>query len=161
MIADGSVTCNLDSFPLYQGPFPIKLYGEYIHNFGASRDNIAYAFGPSFGRVSQTGKNRKGNWEVSYRYQELQGDANYEELTASDNGAFYRGRPLGEPGSGSFRPTFLNGLNLRGHAFRLAYAPFDSLVIDVRVWLNEAIKESPRGDTVQGVRVLVDFVWKF
>jgi hypothetical protein len=161
LIADGRLIYNLDSFPLYKGPFPISLNGEYIHNFGASRDNVGYSFGPSFGRVTQTGKVQKGNWEVSYRYQELQGDANYEELTASDNGTFYRSRPLGEPGTGSFRPTFLNGLNLRGHAFRLAYAPFDSLVIDARVWLNEAIKESPPGDTVQGVRTLVDLVWKF
>src|SRR6266540_313387 len=165
LIADGSVAYNLDSFPLYKGPFPIKLSGEYIHNFGASHDNIGYSFGPSFGSVSQRNyagvTNQKGKWEISYRYQELHGDANYEELTASDNGAFYRGRPVGEPGSGAFRPTFLNGLNLRGHAFRLAYAPFDSLVIDARVWLNEAINESPRGDKVQGVRLLVDLVWKF
>jgi hypothetical protein len=161
LITDGSVTYNLDSFPLYKGPFPIKLSGEYIHNFGASRDNVGYAFGPSFGRVTQTGKVQKGNWEISYRYQELQGDVNYEELTASDNGAFYRTRPVGEPGAGAFTPTFLNGLNLRGHAFRLAYAPFDSLVMDARVWLNEAIKVAREGDDPQGIRVLVDLVWKF
>jgi len=161
VIADGRLTYNLDSFPLYNGPFPISLNGEYIHNFGASRDNIAYSFGPSFGRVTQTGKVSKGNWEISYRYQELQGDANYEELTASDNGAFYRSRPVGEPvppGTSPFRPTFLNGLNLRGHIFRFAYAPFDSFVIDARVWLNETIREV---DSVQGVRLLVDLVWKF
>ena len=158
LIADARLAYNLDSFPLYKGPFPISLNGEYIHNFGASRDNTAYSFGPSFGRVTQTGKVLKGNWEISYRYQELQGDANYEELTASDNGAFYRSRPVGEPSSGSFRPTFLNGLNLRGHAFRVAYAPFDSLVIDARVWLNEAIREA---DSVEGIRLLLDFVWKF
>ena len=165
LIADGSVTYNLDSFPLYKGPFPIKLYGEYIHNFGASRDNIGYSFGPSFGSVSQRNyagvANQKGNWEISYRYQELQGDANYEELTASDNGTFYRSRPPGEPALTTFRPQFLNGLNLRGHAFRLAYAPFDSLVIDARVWLNEPIKVLSAADKVQGVRVLVDLVWKF
>jgi len=164
LIADVSITYNLDSFPLYNGPFPISFGGEYIHNFGASRDNIAYSFGPSFGRVSQRNyagmARQKGRWEISYRYQELQADANYEELTASDNGAFYRGRPFGEP-TNLRVPTFLNGINLRGHAFRFAYAPFDSLVIDARVWLNEAIKEVPTGDTVQGVRVLVDAVWQF
>src|SRR6266496_4602838 len=165
LIADGRLIYNLDSFPLYNGPFPIKLYGEYIHNFGANRDNIAYSFGPSFGSVSQRnsqiGKNQKGNWEISYRYQELQGDANYEELTASDNGAFYRTRPPGEPALATFRPQFLNGLNLRGHAFRLAYAPYDSLVLDARVWLNEPIKVLSAADKVQGIRVLVDLVWKF
>lgn len=160
LILDGRLTYNVDSFPLYHGPFPISLNGEYIHNFGASHDNTAFSVGPSFGRVTQTGKVLKGNWEISYRYQELQGDANYEELTASDNGAFYRSRPAGEP-YGSFRPTFLNGLNLRGHAFRLAYAATDSLVIDARVWLNEAINESPLGDRVEGMRVLADLVWKF
>ena len=160
LIADGRVVYQLDSFPLYNGPFPISLNGEYIQNFGASRDNTAFSFGPSFGRVSQTGRGQKGNWEISYRYQELQGDANYEELTASDSGAFYRHRPVGEP-YGSFRPTFLNGLNLRGHAFRLAYAPFDSLVVDARVWLNEPINVAATGDKVEGVRLLLDLVWKF
>ncbi len=165
LIADGRLIYNLDSFPLYKGPFPVSLNGEYIRNFGASRDNIAYSFGPSFGSVSQRNyagaTNQKGKWEISYRYQELQGDANYEELTASDNGAFYRTRPPGEPALTTFRPQFLNGLNLRGHAFRLAYAPFDSLVIDARVWLNEPIKVLSAADKVQGVRVLVDLVWKF
>ena len=158
LITDGSITYNLERFPLYKGPFPIKLFGEYIHNFGASRDNVAYSFGPSFGRVTQTGNVQKGNWEISYRYQELQGDANYEELTASDNGAWYRSRPVAEPGPGTFTPTFLNGLNLRGHAFRLAYAPIDSLVMDARVWLNESIRER---DSVDGVRFIFDLVWKF
>ncbi len=165
LIADGRLIYNLDSFPLYNGPFPISLNGEYIHNFGASRDNIAYSFGPSFGSVSQRNyagaTNQKGKWEISYRYQELQGDANYEELTASDNGAFYRERPPGEPALATFRPQFLNGLNLRGHAFRLAYAPYDSLVLDARVWLNEPIKVLSAADKVQGIRVLVDLVWKF
>ena len=161
LIADASITYNLDAFPLYKGPFPIKLFGEYIHNFGASQDNIAYSFGPSFGRVTQTGKVQKGNWEVSYRYQELHGDANYEELTASDNGAFYRSRPVGEPGSGSFRPQFLNGLNLRGHAFRVAYAATDSLVFDARAWLNEPINVPSAADKVEGLRFVFDLIWKF
>jgi hypothetical protein len=43
----------------------------------------------------------------------------------------------------------------------LADGPFDSLVIDARVWLNEAIKEVPAGDKVEGVRLLLDAVWKF
>src|SRR5205085_11432742 len=63
VIADGRFIYNVDSFPFYKGPFPISLNGEYIHNFGASRDNTAYSFGPSFGRVTQTGKVLKGNWE--------------------------------------------------------------------------------------------------
>jgi hypothetical protein len=164
LITDGKLTYSLESIPFYKGPFPISLSGEYIHNFGARDRNIGYSFGPSFGRVTQTGKVQKGNWEISYRYQELQGDMNYEELTASDNGVFYRSRPVGEPaapGATAFRPQFFNGINLRGHAFRAAYAPFESLVLDLRVWLNEPIDVSSPADKVQGVRVLTDLVWKF
>jgi len=93
-----------------QRAIPRQLEWEYIHNFGAGRDNIAYSFGrPSAASARGTArleKNQKGNWEISYRYQELQGDANYEELTASDNGTFYRGRPPGEPALTIFRPSF-------------------------------------------------------
>src|SRR6266540_2100767 len=151
-IADAGLTYNLDRFPLYQGRFPIKVSGEYIHNFGADDSNIAYAFGPTFGRSG-----KKGNWEVSYRYQELQADANYEELTASDYGAFYRGRPAGEPATLRV-PTFLNGTNIRGHIFKLSYSPFDSLTIYGNVWLTEAINEVPRDDPIKGVRVIIDAV---
>jgi len=168
LIADGSLTYTLDRAPFYNGPFPITLYGEYIQNFGADRNNTGFSFGPTFGKVSQRNyagvQNQKGRWEISYRYQELQGDANYEELTASDNGAFYRERPPGEPPAGgapTFRPTFFNGLNLRGHAFRVAYAPYNSLVLDARLWLNEPIEALRPSDKVQGVRFLFDTIWKF
>jgi hypothetical protein len=160
VIADASITFGVDNFLSYDGPLPIKLVAEYIHNFGASDNNSAFSFGTSFGKVAQTGKVRKGDWEVSYRFQELQGDSNYEELTASDNGVFYRSRPVAEPGTGAFRPTFLNGLNLRGHAFRIAYVPADFLVLDARLWLNRPIRASAQSEKMQGARLLLDFVWR-
>jgi hypothetical protein len=160
---DLSITIKLDYFPCYSGAFPITLYGEYIKNFGASANNIGYSFGPTFGKVSQRniGHAQKGDWELSYRYQHLEGDANYEELTASDNGAFYRSSPVNEPASATFRPTFLNGLNLRGHAFRAAYAPLDSFVVDLRVWRNEAINVASASERIPGIRILFDLVWRF
>jgi len=165
LIGDASITFSIDDFPGYNGPFPIKLYAEYIKNLGADTDNIAYSIGPTIGSVSQRnnqiGKQQRGNWELSYRYQELQGDSNYEELTASDNGAFYRSNPINEPAAMSFKPTFFNGLNLRGHAVRLAYAPIDSLVLDLRIWRNEAIHVAAEPERVKGTRVLFDLVWKF
>src|SRR5690606_30035411 len=36
MTVDAAVVYNFDSFPFYEGVFPIKFGGEYIHNFGAS-----------------------------------------------------------------------------------------------------------------------------
>jgi len=164
-VGDANVTFTVDDFPGYRGAFPIALYAEYIHNFGAGAHNIAYSFGPSLGSVSQRngniGKQQQGNWELSYRYQHLEGDANYEEIVGSDNGAFFRSSPPNEPPPAKFTPQLLNGLNLRGHIFRLAYAPLDSFVVDVRVWRNEAIDVARESERIVGTRVIFDMIWKF
>jgi hypothetical protein len=155
LIVDGTITHTLDRFPGYEGPFPIGFSGEYIRNYGAREGDRAYALGPTIGKAG-----KRGNWALSYRYQVLGKDANYEELTASDNGAFYRERPVGEPASLRV-PAFLNGTNTRGHVLRLFYSPADSLTISLNSWLNKAIDASPPGDNVRGLRVLLDFLWKF
>ena len=59
VIMDAAVVFNLDSFPFYEGLFPIKFGGEYIHNFGASRKNRAFGLGPTFGKA---GKREHGNF---------------------------------------------------------------------------------------------------
>jgi hypothetical protein len=162
-VGDVSVTFKVDDLPGYRGSFPITLFGEYIHNFGADADNTGYSFGPTFGSVSprKIGPHQNRNWELSYRYQRLEGDYNYEELTASDNGVFYRSNPPNEPAPASFRPVFFNGTNLRGHACRLAFAPLDFLVVDFRIWRNEAIEVAAESERIKGTRFLFDLVWKF
>jgi hypothetical protein len=41
------------------------------------------------------------------------------------------------------------------------YAPIDSLVVDLRIWRNEAINVAAEAERVKGTRVLFDLVWKF
>jgi len=109
LIADGRLTCNLDSFPLYTG-IPRQLeWGIHSQLRRRSRQHRLFLWPVLRQRQPEEQpdwKKPEGQLGDSYRYQELQGDANYEELTASDNGTFYRGRPPGEPALTIFRPSF-------------------------------------------------------
>lgn len=147
---DASVTYELDSFPLYPAPFPIRVSGDYLHNPAASRANEGYSLGVKFGKSG-----KKGLWEVSYRWTELQADAWYEEFTESDFGAFYQAAPIGgTAGYGS-------GTNVRGHEVQGTYSPYDSLDLSVTCFLTELIDQSPAGSDSDMVRLQVDGSWKF
>ena len=95
IVVSGSVTYTLDSFPLYNGKFPIKLAGEYMDNPGADpakgpANNQGYWGGITFGKSG-----KKGTWDISYRYQYLEADAWYDELVDDDNVAFYSNKSIG------------------------------------------------------------------
>jgi hypothetical protein len=149
------VVYNLDTFPFYEGLFPVKLSGEYIHNFGASRKNRAFGFGPTFGKAG-----KKGTWELSVKYKEMQADSVYEETTDSDYGAFYTGRPVYEPTGGSF-PAYHAGVNVRGPVFRFSYSPRDFLTLSAMYAHTELIDEVPPDSDSDGGRLIVDAVFKF
>jgi len=142
VIADAAVVYNLDSFPFYEGMFPIKFGGEYIHNFGASRKNRAFGLGPTFGKAG-----KKGTWEFSVKYKELQADSVYEETVDSDYGAFY--------------PAYGSGVNARGPVYRLSYSPRDFLTFSAMYADTELIDEVPSGAKSDGSRLIVDAVFKF
>jgi hypothetical protein len=142
VIADAAVVYNLDTFPFYEGVFPIKLGGEYIHNFGASQKNYAFGFGPTFGKAG-----KKGTWEVSVKYKELQADSAYEETVDSDYGAFY--------------PAYGSGVNVRGPVYRLSYSPRDFLTFSAMYADTELVDEAPPGAKSNGSRLIVDAVFKF
>lgn len=151
VIVDAGLIYNLESFPFYSGVFPIKLAAEYIHNFGASSKNVAYGFGPTFGKAG-----RKGTWEVSVKYKELPADAVYEETVDSDYGAFYRSAPPYDATRG-----YRAGVNTRGPVFRVSYSIFDSLTFSAMYAITELIDEVPLGSRSDGSRLIVDAVWKF
>lgn len=159
LVADLAVTRTFESAPLYSGAFPIRLFGEYLHNFGAEAANQGYQAGITFGRAG-----RKRTWEATYRYKVLQGDAWFEELVDSDSGAFYQGPyPVGAvpgilraPGAG-----YGSGTNVRGHWVRLGYSPFDSITLNV-TWISlDLIDEYLPGSASGMNRLQVDAIWKF
>ena len=50
IVASGSITYTLDSFPLYPGAFPIKLAGEYLDNPAAASNNTGWWGGVTLGK---------------------------------------------------------------------------------------------------------------
>lgn len=153
-IGDAAVTYNLESAPFYKGKFPIRLGGEYLYNFGAGDKNVAFAFGPTFGKSG-----KRGTWEFSAKYKELQADSIYEELIDYDYGAFYASNPPYDSPGGF--PMFSGGTNVRGPVFRLSYSPFDFLTLSTMYAITELIDEVPPGSESDGSKVLFDAVFKF
>ena len=159
VIVDAGLTYTLDSMALYDGRFPIRVFGEYLHNVGADNANHGWHAGVGFGKAG-----KRHTWELTYRYKYLEGDAWYEELPDSDSGAFYTGpfnaatapSTLRAPGSG-----YGAGTNIRGHWLRAGYSPFDSLTLNV-TWINlDLIEEYAPGTTSNESRLQVDAVLKF
>jgi len=147
---DGALTYTADSFPMYSGPCPITVFGEYLNNPAASRDNEGWAFGLTLGKSG-----KKGLWDISYQYRLLGADAWYEEVTESDFGANYVAAfPGGSRGYGS-------GPNVRGHVIRGQYSPYDSLTFAITYFLTELIHENPMTSESGTGRLQVDAVLKF
>ena len=128
---DASLTYTKESFPFYPGAFPIKLMGEYINNpaggtiqatsnSGAGKKrNEAYSIGMQLGKSG-----KKGTWDLTYKWKNLEANYWYEEVVDSDHGAWYTAAPTG--GAAGYQA----GTNLRGHYMRAAYSPTDSLTLD-------------------------------
>lgn len=163
-VADASVTYNIEGVPLYNAPFPIRVGGEFMENLVAEDRNQGYAIGITFGKSG-----KKGLWEISYKWKELQGDVWYEEMVDSDFGGFYQvAPPGGSPTTVSSAGIgYKAGTNLRGHVIRAQYSFFDSFTLGGTVYIADVI-DTPTGASPvtpeydsQSMRVQVDAVWKF
>jgi hypothetical protein len=150
VVGGASLTYKLESFPLYNGEFPIKLVGEYIDNPAVGTQNKGYRAGVQFGKAG-----KKGQWQIAYRYQRLDADAWYEELVDDDNGAFYGVAPTG--GAAGFR----GGTNVKGHQVQAIYSLFDSMNFTVTYYRNQLINPSPAGSESSSGHLMVDLNWKF
>lgn len=152
---DGGVTWTLEKFPRYPGPFPISVGGDYLNNPAAPNGNEGYSAGITFGKAG-----KKGTWEVAYRWENLQGDAWFEEFPESDFGAFYQVQQanagFAAPGAG-----YGSGTNVRGHWVKLSYSPYDSFMFSVACFFTELIQASPAGSESGITRLQMDAVWKF
>ena len=146
IVTDAWLTYTLDSFPIYQGHFPIKFGGEYIYNPRAAAMNTAFATGVTFGKAG-----KKGQWEVSYQYRYIEADSWFEELPDDDFNGFYV--------TGT---AYRGGTNLRGHVAKVSYSVLDSLMFNFLFYAGELINNpNPGNSSSQAGHVLVDLVWKF
>lgn len=155
IVADASIIYSLQKFPLYSGPFPIKVGGEFMYNFPADRENTAYNVGITFGKAG-----KKGLWQIGYQWKELKSNAWWEELTDSDFGGFY-GANVGNRTAGLTVPGYVAGTNIRGHIVRASFSPADAWALNVTWYRTETITEAAGAPSAHMNRLQVDALWKF
>ncbi|MBC8097163.1 MAG: putative porin [Akkermansiaceae bacterium] len=151
-VADAAVTYTLEKFPMYSGPFPIRLAGDYMYNTAASHQNVGWSAGVMFGKSG-----KKGLWDVSYRYKYLEGDAWFEEFVDSDFGSFYQSGSLRTAGGSGY----VAGTNIRGHILKLSYSPYDALTLSGTAFFTHAIQENPVASESGTTRLQIDASLKF
>ncbi len=152
IVASGSVTYTLDSFPLYKGAFPIKLAGEYMNNPAANNNNEGWWAGATLGKSG-----KKGSWDISYRYQRLEADAWWDQIVDDDNIAVFPDT------SGSLPPSnqAVGGTNIKGHLIKFDYSIYDSLTFTFTCYINELIIDPLPGTPTGAVHAMTDLMWKF
>ena len=161
LVVDAGVTYTLSEMKFHTGPFPVRVFGEYLHNGAAESRNAGYQAGVQFGKAG-----KRKTWELTYRYKVLEGDVWYEELTDSDFGAYYPAKPAASSVARTAGIGYGSGTNVRGHVVRFAYSPYDSLTLYATVFLTELVDQElviPAGasGSTDMTRLQVDAVWKF
>jgi hypothetical protein len=150
IVASASVTYKLDSMPVYHGAFPIKLAGEYLNNPAADSNNQGWWTGVTFGNAG-----KKGNWDITYRYQRLESDAWFEEFVDDDNVGYF------QTAGASDKSGLSGGTNIKGHLVKLNYAITDSLTFGLTGFFNELIQPRPGGSKSGATHLMADLLWKF
>ena len=160
VILDANATYLLDSFPFYNGQFPLKVGAEFMQNVAANNKNQGMWVGFTLGKAG-----KKGTWDISYRYEYLEADAWYDQLVDDDNGVFYPGDvPGANAGYG-----YYGGTNVKGHMIRFNYSFTDSLTLTVTSYLNDMISRDglvsdvlvPDNKTSQMFHLMADLTWVF
>jgi len=150
VVADASVTYKLASFPFYTGEFPIKLAGEFIDNPCVDKKNTGYWAGVTFGKAGT-----KHNWDVTYRYEELQSDAWWEEVVDDDNVGYYQTQLNSDAKTG-----YVAGTGIRGHMVKANYSFTQGVSMGFTAFVNERI-DAPSGQLGDARHFMVDLSFKF
>jgi hypothetical protein len=169
IVVSASATYTLDTFPLYNGKFPIKFAGEYMNNPGADPvkghdNNIGYWVGIQLGKSG-----KKGTWDIFYRYQYLEADAWYDELVDDDNVVFYAN---GAAGTALAKTGWVSGTNIKGQMIKFDYSLTDALTFTFTAYLNNLINPTlnttgitapnvPNEPKNYALHVMADLMWKF
>ena len=151
LVVDGSATYTLESFPMYNGAFPISVAGEYIVNpQGPSGQNTAWSLGLTLGKSG-----KKGLWDVSYRYKDVQSNSVWEDVNDSDWGAAVAATPT--PNAHSY----VSGTGIRGHITQGQYNFTDGFNVSLKWFWTENTTAAAAAQSLDTHRVQMDFVWKF
>ena len=156
IVGDASVTYTLESLPMYNGAFPVKVGGEYLYNPSApsSADNYGWNAGITFGKAG-----KRGTWELSYSYRWLGANAQWEELCDDDFVGFYAAKtPFPGPGASA---GYAGGTGVKGHVIRLAYSPVDCLTLSAKAYIGDLINPYPVNSDGHMNHIMIDATLKF
>ncbi len=152
IVASGSITYTLDSFPLYPGAFPVKLAGEYLDNPAAASNNTGWWGGVTLGKSG-----KKHAWDISYRYQRLEADAWWDQIVDDDNMAVFPSHANFNTGAA----TASGGTDIQGHLVKFNYSIFDSLTFSFTAYINDLINNPVPGQKTDAIHAMADLMWKF
>ncbi len=149
IIARAEATYALESFPRFEGEFPITIGGEYANNPAANNakftgkkyrgsDNQAYNLGVTFGSAKH-----KGNWQISYNYKNIETAALWHGINDDDFGFGAKG-----------------GTDVRGHQVIASYHVREPLTLNLRYMRTEQINNAP-GKPNEQDRIFFDLLWAF
>jgi hypothetical protein len=159
VIADLSATYMLDTFPFYNGAFPITFTGEYMQNVSTTKNNTGFWVGAKLGKAGT-----KHTWDISYRYEYLESDAWYDQLVDDDNVAFVPGNEFL-----TSQPGYYGGTDIKGHLITFDYSFTDSLTLSLTCYINDLISMNnvqstpliPDSATSTAYHFMADMNWKF
>ena len=156
IVASGNIIYTLDSFPLYNGAFPIKLAGEYMNNPATTGNNEGWWGGFTLGKSG-----KKGTWDVSYRYQRLEANAWWDQIVDDDNVAVIcSGHPLarlqvlGAPALAAARTS-------KDILVKVNYSVTDALTFTVTCYVNDLINNPFPTAKTDAIHAMADVMWKF
>lgn len=152
IVASGSLTYTLDSFPLYPGAFPIKLAGEYLDNPAASSNNKGWWGGVTLGKSG-----KKHTWDISYRYQRLEADAWWDQIVDDDNDALFPSHA----GLNTSSASAAGVTDVQGHLIKFNYSIFDSLTFSFTAYINDLIVNPVPSQKTDAIHAMADLMWKF
>jgi hypothetical protein len=148
IVISGSATYTLDSFPLYNGAFPIKVGGEYMNNPGASSQNEGWWGGLTLGKSG-----KKGTWDISYRYERLDANAWWDQIVDDDNVAAFP--------TSTTAASLAGGTDVKGHMVKANYSITDALTFTFTCYVNDLINNPFPTAKADAVHAMVDLMWKF
>ena len=140
VVTDASATYLLESFP-------ITVAGEYIMNpQSPANQRTGWSAGVTFGKSG-----KKGLWDLSYRYKDIQKNAVWEDISDSDFGS--------ATASTANSHSYVTGTGSRGHIFQGQYNFTDAVSTSLKwFWTESSVLATAQLDTH---RVQLDFSWKF
>jgi hypothetical protein len=140
LIFRGELAYSFDSAPLFHGPFPVSIGGEYVNNLAAGNygQNQGYNVGLTFGDAK-----KKGNWALTYNYKHIESAAVWHGINDDDFGFNARG-----------------GTDVAGHQIIASYHPYNPFTINFRYMLSHQLNPPP-GVFSQQQRLFLDLLFVF